>query len=161
MWGIFQDTLVLLHKIATIFFLWHVSSSRARDMEKLNQRVAAQDWKNGRLMPALRTPLDTSASEIIPSIFTVTCKHVPCYQSVKSLYFQGVIWLITLTSSYYLPRPFNAVYKASIPKVIRCNTMPSWDFPAWARAVAQQRPQLPVEPPEKRGKWRCLLLSRH
>lgn len=92
-------------------------------------------------MSALRTPLCTSTSEIIPSTFTVTAN----VSLVKSLYFQGVIWLITLTSMYYLPRPFKAVQRAPIPKVIRCNRTPYWDFQAWPRAIAQ----LPVEPLEK------------
>lgn len=60
-------------KLQQVFILWHVSSSPAREMEKVEPRLlAAQDLKNGRHMPALHTPLDTSTSEIIPSTFTVT-----------------------------------------------------------------------------------------
>lgn len=85
-----------------------------------------------------------------------------CYESMKSLYFQGVIWFIILIFLYSPLSSFSAVHSTSIPEVTYSNKMPFWDLQACDRAVHQQQwLQLPEKPPEERGKWHHAALFCH
>lgn len=129
-----RHTWLAAQKLQLVFILWHISSSPARERKKVQPRGGSWQPKTERtadsclLCILLWTPLH-QRSFLQLSQWLQTRPSLPI---VKSLYFQRVIWLIALTSLYYLPRPFNAVHRASIPKVIRCNRMPYWDFQAWA-----------------------------